>query len=100
MQCRALWLTVGVLAAAGALAASSGCGSPAAEFRRYETYAYKVARDTGDDEYEHSPEQLEEIDSLLAALFGTPDEPAIPSLAGVADLEGVDLSAVFDLKLR
>lgn len=97
MQCRALWLTVGGLVAAGGLAASSGCGSPAAEFRRYETYAYKVAKEQGGDEYEHSPEQLEEIDSLLAAMFGTPDEPAIPSLAGVTDLEGVDLSAVFDL---
>jgi mono/diheme cytochrome c family protein len=97
MQCRFLWLAIGGALAAAAVGASSGCGSPAAEFRRYETYAYKVARDTGDDEYEHSPEQLEEIDSLLAALFGTPDEPAVPSLSGVADLEGVDLGAVFDL---
>ena len=97
MQCRFLWLAIGGALAAMALGASSGCGSPAAEFRRYETYQYKVARDTGDDEYELTPEQLEEVDSLLAAMFGTPDEPAVPSLAGVADLEGVNLSHVFDL---
>lgn len=103
MQCRLFqfgkhW-PVGICGALAALAlgAAGGCGSPAAEFRRYETYAHKVAKDTGEENYEHSPAQLEEIDSLLAALFGTPDEPAVPSLAGVADLEGVDTSTVFDL---
>jgi mono/diheme cytochrome c family protein len=83
-------------------ACAAGCGSPAAEFRRYATYAHKMEKDTGIEDYELSEAQLEEVDSLLAAMFGTPDEPAIPNLpthegSGGDVLLDADLSTLFDL---
>jgi mono/diheme cytochrome c family protein len=77
----------------------TGCGSPAAEFRRYDTYAHKVEKETGIENYELTEAQLEEVDSLLAAMFGTPDEPAIPTLTGTGAeaLAEADLTPLFDL---
>lgn len=57
-----------------------GCGSPAPQFRRYETYALKM-QDAKDVKF--SPEQRDDIDVTLAAFFGTPDQPVIPTLADV-----------------
>jgi mono/diheme cytochrome c family protein len=74
-----------------------GCGSPPAEFRRYETYAHLVSVQSGSGNEDLPPAQMAEVDSLLAAMFGTPDDPAIPSLADAEELEGADLSQVFDL---
>jgi mono/diheme cytochrome c family protein len=92
MAGRFLSMVTALLAVAATVA---GCGSPAAEFRRYPTYAHFVERQTGDQEYRLPETQLAEVDELLAAMFGTPDEPAIPSL------EGADPGAVLDLaKLR
>lgn len=76
-----------------------GCGSPPAEFRRYETYAHLVTVQSGSERAMLPAAQLQEVDTLLASMFGTPDEPAIPNLTGkgAEDLEGADLSSVFDL---
>ncbi len=60
--------------------AFAGCGSPAPQFRRYETYALKVEKAK---EVEFKEEQRADIDLTLAAFFGTPDDPALPALADV-----------------
>jgi mono/diheme cytochrome c family protein len=70
---------------ATAAALLSGCGSPAASFVRYETYVRKVERDLGGEGYRMRGSQLSEIDEILAASFGTPDEPIVP------DVEGAEL---------
>ena len=82
------WVTLGAALATTSLL--TGCGSPAASFVRYETYVHKVERDTGDPKFRMSGSQLSEIDELLAASFGTPDDPIVPDVEG-ADLLDVDL---------
>jgi mono/diheme cytochrome c family protein len=72
-------------------AALAGCGSPAAEYRRYETFTFKVAQDTGIEKFK--PSQLSEVDDLLAAFYGTPDEPAIPAV------EDADIASILSLPL-
>lgn len=70
----------------------SGCGSPQADFRRYETYAHKVVTSVGIPEEPKERREWErwwrearqEVDEILQALFGTPDAPALP------DVEGID----------
>ncbi|MCI0362174.1 MAG: cytochrome c [Planctomycetaceae bacterium] len=71
----------------------AGCGSPAASFVRYETWVRKVEKDTGDDKFRMKGAQLAEVDDLLAASFGTPDEPVIPAV------EGAELLSLTKLKL-
>jgi mono/diheme cytochrome c family protein len=64
-----------------ALAALAGCGAPVAEFRRYETYAHKVALSAGMDKF--TATQRQDIDEVLQALFGTPDKPSLPAVEGI-----------------
>src|SRR4030095_10515920 len=82
------------LALAG-LAPLSGCGSPAASFVRYETYILKVERETGDDKFRIKGAQLTEVDELLAASFGTPDNPVVPAVEGaeLLDLNKLKMAA-------
>jgi mono/diheme cytochrome c family protein len=77
---------------AAALAASmlAGCGSPPAEFREYATFAFKVEQSIGDD-FKFTRAQRENVDTVMASLFGTPDQPTLPKL------EGVDINQVVDL---
>ena len=75
---------------AGCLLAA-GCGSPAAKFVRYDTYTHLVEKQTGEDGYRLRGPQLAEIDEVLTAMFGTPDQPLVPNL------EGTDTAAVLDL---
>jgi mono/diheme cytochrome c family protein len=79
-----------LVAVAGGVALA-GCGSPAAEYRRYETFTFKVAQDTGIEKFK--PSQLSEIDDLLAAFYGTPDDPAIPAV------EDADIASILSLPL-
>jgi len=65
-----------------ALAALSGCGAPVADFRRYETYAHKVALSAG-MEKGFTPTQRQDIDEAMQALFGTPDMPSLPAVEGI-----------------
>jgi mono/diheme cytochrome c family protein len=76
-----------------ALAALAGCGAPTADFRRYETFAHKVAKSA---DIRFTAEQRQDIDETLQALFGTPDEPVFPAIEG---LEPGQLLAVSRLKL-
>jgi mono/diheme cytochrome c family protein len=63
-----------------ALAVIAGCGGPTADFRRYETFAHKVA---SDGDFEFTRQQRQDIDEALEALFGTPDEPVFPAIEGI-----------------
>jgi mono/diheme cytochrome c family protein len=71
-----------------ALAVLAGCGSPDAPFRRYEVFAKKLELD---NKIEFSSQQLQNVDEVMQALYGTPDEPALPAL------EGVEWDPVLDL---
>jgi mono/diheme cytochrome c family protein len=89
-------LAMGAIVAAMALV--SGCGAPVAEFRRYETYRLLQEKSLGinpatDKPYEFDAAQRKDVDDILAALFGTPDEPALPQLPDV------DVAEVADLRL-
>ena len=68
--------------ALAALAALAGCGAPVAEFRRYETYAHKVATAAGMDKGFTSA-QRQDIDEAMQALFGVPDKPSLPAVEGI-----------------
>jgi mono/diheme cytochrome c family protein len=69
---------------------TQGCGAPQAEFRRYETYAHKVAASSGLDKG-FTATQRQDIDETLQALFGTPDVPTLPAV------EGIDLAKIVNL---
>jgi mono/diheme cytochrome c family protein len=71
---------LGPLLVMSGLAALAGCGSPAADFRRYETYAHKVSSSGG---FEFTATQRQDIDEALQALFGTPDQPLVPAVEGI-----------------
>lgn len=70
-----------------------GCGAPTADFRRYETFAHKVATSA---EVVFTEEQRQNIDETLQALFGTPDLPVFPTIEG---LEPGKIVGVSRLKL-
>jgi mono/diheme cytochrome c family protein len=63
-------------------AALAGCGAPNAEFRRYETFAHKVATSVGMDSG-FSATQKQDIDEIMQAMFGTPDQPTLPAVEGI-----------------
>jgi hypothetical protein len=60
--------------------AVAGCGGPTADFRRYETFAHKVAATV---DIKFTRQQRQDIDETLEALFGTPDEPVFPAIEGI-----------------
>jgi mono/diheme cytochrome c family protein len=64
------------------LATMVGCGAPVAEFRRYETFAHKVAESAG-LEKGFTRDQLQGLDETMQALFGTPDKPTLPAVEGI-----------------
>lgn len=68
---------------------AAGCGAPDAKFVRYEVFALKVAQDR---QIEFTSSQRENIDEVLQALYGTPDEPRLPALADVPITEVLDLN--------
>jgi mono/diheme cytochrome c family protein len=83
------WMMMAVGAALG-IVVVAGCGSPPAEFREYVTFAYKVEESIGDN-FRFTRPQQENLDTVMASLFGTPDQPALPKL------EGADINQVVDI---
>jgi len=76
----------------------AGCGAPVAEFRRYEMYRRLQEKSLGIDPetktyYTFDAQQQRDVDDLMWAMFGTPDEPSVPQLADA------DVSKVVDLNL-
>lgn len=89
-------LAMGAVLAAAAW--SGGCSAPEAEFRRYETYCRLQEKSLGENPatkqpYTFDEQQRKDVDDILGALFGTPDEPALPQLADA------DISQVVSLQL-
>lgn len=76
----------GVWALVGALAAVAGCGAPEAEFKLNRVYTLSQEESSGTK----LGDRTQDVADVLAALFGTPDEPHIPSIADV------DATAVLD----
>jgi mono/diheme cytochrome c family protein len=80
---RSLWL----LALLVAPLAAAGCGAPDAKFLRYEVFAVKVAQER---QIKFTSNQRENIDEVLQALYGTPDEPRVPALEDVPITDVLD----------
>jgi mono/diheme cytochrome c family protein len=72
------WIIGLLLACCGVL--STGCGSPPPQFRRYVTYIKKTEQTAG---FQLQSQQLQDVDEVLAAMFGTPNEPLVPALKDV-----------------
>lgn len=72
------WI-LGILLASCVL--SAGCGSPPPQFRRYVTYIKKTEQTAG---FKIQSPQLQDVDEVLAAMFGTPNDPLVPA---IKDLE-------------
>ncbi|MFO0868224.1 MAG: cytochrome c [Pirellulales bacterium] len=73
----------------------AGCGAPEAEFRGNLVY---VRRREIEADTKIEPQQSADIANVLAAYFGTPDEPHLPRLPGVeigalVDVDRVQMSA-------
>lgn len=73
----------------GALVMAAGCGSPDAKFLRYEVVAHKIEQV---NDIKFSAKQRDNIDEVLQALYGTPDEPRVPALTDVPMSDVLDLS--------
>jgi mono/diheme cytochrome c family protein len=84
MTSRLTWLL-----SLAALAALAGCGAPDAKFLRYEAFARKIEQQNS---ITFSREQRENIDEVLQALYGTPDEPRVPALGDAPIGDVLDLS--------
>jgi mono/diheme cytochrome c family protein len=68
-------VVVGVLL----LSASGGCGAPVAKFESNRAYAInqEVSLDA-----KLSPQRMQEVADVVAAMFGTPDQPHMPAIDG------------------
>ncbi|MFO0906611.1 MAG: cytochrome c [Pirellulales bacterium] len=76
-----------VLAACSAalLVGFAGCGAPEAEFRGNLVYVHRKAEESNT---KFEPQQQADIANILAAYFGTPDDPHMPQIPGL-ELNGV-----------
>lgn len=61
---------------------SAGCGAPPPQFRRYVTFIHLAEKQAGGD-LKLSEQQLQDLDEVLAAQFGTPNEPLVPNVGEV-----------------
>src|SRR6185295_15570556 len=68
----------------------SGCGSPDARFVENRAFAH-LSETAAKYEKGFTRQQRHDVDNVLAALYGTPDAPALPALANV------DVSKVLDI---
>ena len=69
----------------------AGCGSPDAAFVQNLTYAH-LQETAAKYENGFTRQQRHDVDNVLAALYGTPDEPAVPALANVETAKVLDIS--------
>jgi len=79
------WIVCVLVLVSGLLTA--GCGSPPPQFRRYSTFIRQVEdqvpKDDKGNPFRFSSQQKQDLDEILAALFGTPNDPLIPSVKDV-----------------
>jgi mono/diheme cytochrome c family protein len=66
---------------------TAGCGSPPPQFVRYVTFIRQVENQLPKDDdgklRRLSAQQKQDLDEVMAALFGTPNEPLIPAVKDV-----------------
>lgn len=74
-----------------ALVGLAGCGAPEAEFRGNLVYVHRKEIET---DTKFTQQQTADIANVLAAYFGTPDDPHLPKLPGAELGQLVDLSRV------
>jgi mono/diheme cytochrome c family protein len=74
------WILMLVVLGSGVFAA--GCGAPPPQFQRYETFVRLTEKQVG-EKFRFSAQQRQDLDEILAAQFGTPNEPTIPALGDV-----------------
>jgi mono/diheme cytochrome c family protein len=74
------WILILLVLGSGVLA--TGCGSPPPQFRRYVTFIRATEKQAGDD-FRFKSEQLQDLDEILTAMFGTPNDPLIPAVGDV-----------------
>ena len=72
--------------------AAVGCGSPDAKFVRYSTFARVAEKAAGYEKQGFTELQKQDVDTVLAALYGTPDVPTLPALPNADITKVVDLS--------
>lgn len=87
------WILILLVLASGVLA--TGCGSPPPQFRRYVTFIHATEKQAGDG-FTFKPEQLQDLDEILAAMFGTPNDPLVPA---VGDVEISKVMRLSNLKM-
>ena len=74
------WIMMWVLLGCGLFAA--GCGSPPPQFQRYVTFIHLTEKQVGGG-FKFDKQQLQDLDEILAAQFGTPNEPLVPAVGDV-----------------
>lgn len=74
------WIMMLLVLGCGVFA--TGCGAPPPQFRRYVTFIRLAEKQAGSD-LKLSKQQLQDLDEVLAAQFGTPNEPLIPNTGDV-----------------
>ena len=77
-----------ILATLAALAWVSGCGQPLAEFRTNLVYIEKFSTD---EEPGLTAAQKQDLANVLAAAFGTPDDPVVVNVAGASVSDVLDI---------
>lgn len=87
-------LPFGAVALLAALACTAGCGAPEAEFKLNRIYTLNQEIASGSK----LGDRTQDVADVLAALFGTPDEPHIPTIADVdaaaiLDANGLNMAA-------
>ncbi len=71
---------------------AAGCGSPDAKFVRYSTFARVAEKAAGYEKQGFTEQQKQDVDNILAALYGSPDSPTLPALPNADITKVVDLS--------
>ena len=79
-----------LLSLAGASLLFCGCGAPEARFRLNAVYMERQKKEASADDL--TRQQYEDVVDILAAFFGTPDEPNWPSLPEIDTDDVVELS--------
>jgi mono/diheme cytochrome c family protein len=72
--------------------AAAGCGAPDAKFVRYSTFARVAEKAAGYEKQGFTEQQKQNVDDILAALYGSPDAPTLPALPNADITKVVDLS--------
>lgn len=73
-----------------------GCGAPEARFRLNMVYHTKQGEEASEEGF--TPEQVQDVTDILTAMFGTPDEPFLPTtgdsrIGEIVDIDKIQMAA-------